>query len=153
MEVQPLLCDSVVVNGTERGCFLSLSQLLASSWKNDRVNFIKKQKENNNFFPLWLTGACSLELIGWAAPLWLWKAIRLEPFCWTEGGTTSFILSKWPLNDRHWRQWTPWPKFNLHTKQSLRAVNSCVFFRETYSKAHQESAYKTISLTVYQSLL
>lgn len=27
-----------------------------------------------------------------------------------------------------------WPKFNLHTKQSPGAVNSCVFFRSTYSK-------------------
>lgn len=43
-----------------------------------------------------------------------------------------------------------WPKFNLHTKQSPGAVNSCVFFQAIYSRAHQVS--QPIKLSVSQSI-
>lgn len=42
----------------------SLSQLLTFSWKTDRVNFIKKQKENNNSFPSFALG-CALLSPDW----------------------------------------------------------------------------------------
>lgn len=42
----------------------SLSQLLTFSWKTDRVNFIKTQKENNNSFPSFALG-CALLSPDW----------------------------------------------------------------------------------------
>lgn len=65
----PFIMNLLLLSQIQRSS-QSLSQLLTFSWKPDRVNFIKKQKENNNSFPSFLVlGVSYWVLIGWAPPV------------------------------------------------------------------------------------